>query len=204
MRSRTTSLVLAAVVTALVASTASAAERFEDAVGDATGEAPDIVAVTVSEHEGEFPIRFDIELAPGRLFGSDMETWTDMLLLAVSFSDELDDRGILNNEQTYVTGTHGLTLEMHRDSGAPLAVPEDIYDNLIDFDDAEGTVSFGFQRELVGEPRDFYFQVLLGVERFDDEEDAGSEGDSEEEAEGDAYPEIGQPPAHYRIGTTDG
>ena len=69
MRSCLSSLALAALLAALVGATTLADERYEDAIGDATGDSPDIVAVTVSEPEGESTIRFDIELAPGRLFG---------------------------------------------------------------------------------------------------------------------------------------
>ena len=191
MRSCLSSLALAALLAALVGATTLADERYEDAIGDATGDSPDIVAVTVSEPEGESTIRFDIELAPGRLFGSDMETWTDVVLLAMSPSSEVDERGILQNEQTYLTGAHGVTLEMQRESGAVLATPEDMYEDLVGFDDTDGTLSFAVEPEpeVIEDISDFYFQILLGVER-----------EGSEETEGDAYPEIGEPPAHYRLG----
>ena len=192
---RTSTLAAAAVLLTATTALGSEAARYEDAVGDATGDAPDIVAVTVSEPEGESTIRFDIELAPGRLFGSDMETWTDVLFLAMSPSGEVDERGILQNEQTYLTGTHGVTLEMQRAAGAVLATPEGMYENLVDFDDVDGTLSFAVEREMVGDPFDLYFQVLLGVEREGAEEAA--------EMEGDAYPELDDPPAHYRVGAID-
>jgi len=192
---RTSTLAVAAVLLIATPALGSEPTRYEDAIGDATGDSPDIVAVTVSEPEGESTIRFDIELAPGRLFGSDMETWTDVLFLAMSSSGEVDERGILQNEQTYLTGTHGVTLEMQREAGAVLATPEDMYENLVDFDDIDGTLSFAVDREMIGDPLDLYFQVLLGVERDGAEED--------EEMEGDAYPELGEPPTHYRVSVPD-
>ena len=78
-------LVLAAGITAV------AAERYEDAVGDMDGDSPDIVAVTVSEPEEGPVIRFEIELAPGRPFGTDMETWTDVVFVTMSAEPELDE-----------------------------------------------------------------------------------------------------------------
>ena len=192
---RTPTLAVAAVLLAATTALGSEPTRYQDAVGDATGDSPDIVAVTVSEPEGESTIRFDIELAPGRLFGSDMETWTDVLFLAMSPSGEVDERGILQNEETYLTGTHGVTLEMQREAGAVLATPEDMYENLVGFDDIDGTLSFAVEREMIGDPFDLYFQVLLGVER-----DGAGEA---EEMEGDAYPELDDPPALYRVGASD-
>ena len=43
---------------------------------------------------------------------------------------------------------------------------------------------------LVGDPEGLHWQVLMGVERFEDEST---------DMEGDAYPEEGQPPAYYEL-----
>lgn len=176
-------------------------ERYEDAIGDATGDSPDIVAVTVSEPEGEPGIRFEIELAPGRPFGTDMETWTDVLFLFMSPLSEVDERGILAGDQLYYTGTHAVTLEAQRDAGAMLGTPEgELYWYVVDTDADDTSVSFTFDRKLLDSPLDLYWQVLLGVERFDEME---SGGDGESEMEGDVCPELDQPPAKYRLGATD-
>lgn len=191
-------LIAAAAMAAIVMAGGNAVvadERYEDAVGDAVGDAPDIVAVTVVEPEGEPTIRFEIELAPERPFGTDMETWTDVLFIFMSEVADVDERGIMSSDG-YITGTHGVTLDLQRDAGAMLVTPEDMYWYVVDIRTADDTISFTFDRKLVDNPRELYFQVLLGVER-----DLSGGGEGEEE--GDAYPDIGEPPAYYRLGVPD-
>lgn len=175
----------------------SSPERYADAVGDAAGDAPDIVAVTVSRPEAGPLIRFDVELAPGRPFDTDMKTWTDVIFIAMTGSDRTDDRGLLDDE-VYITGTHGVTLDLQRDTGAMLVTPESLYWNVVDVDATDDTLSFTLDRKLIGSPLDLYWQVLIGVER-DLSGRAGDEG----EMEGDTYPDLGQPPAHFRTGVPD-
>jgi hypothetical protein len=186
--------VITALLMAGMAGGAAADERFEDAIGDVDGDAPDIVAVTVSEPEGQPIIRFEVELAPGRPFGTDMESWTDVLFLALASDDQTDDRGVLDGDSVYITGTHGVTLALQRHSLAPLLTPEDEYYYVVGIDGDDTTIGFRFDPQLVGSPRDLYWQLLVGVER-EDELDRLPEG----EAEGDAYPNEGEPPAHYRL-----
>lgn len=193
---RRTSIIAALAAALLTTSPAlgSAPERFEDATGDALGDAPDIVAVTVSEGEDEPTIRFEIELAPGRPFGTDMETWTDVLFIFMSEVADVDERGIMSSDG-YITGTHGVTLDLQCDVGAMLVTPEGMYWHVVDVETAEDMIAFTFDRKLMDSPLDLYFQVLLGVER-----DLTGWGDEEGEDEGDTYPELDQPPAHYRLG----
>ena len=191
---------LPAVAAALLAASpahGSAPERYEDAVGDTLGDAPDIVAVTVSEGEDEPTIRFEIELAPERPFGTDMETWTDVLFIFMSEVADVDARGIMSSDG-YITGTHGVTLDLQRDVGAMLVTPEDMYWHVVDVEAADDMLTFTFDRKLIDSPLDLYFQVLLGVER-----DLTGWDDTEGEEEGDTYPEVGEPPAHYRLGVPD-
>lgn len=189
---------IAAVLIGLGGSVATAAERCEDAVGDADGDSPDIVAVTVSEPEWEPTIRFEIELAPERPFGTDMETWTDTIFIIMSDKPTTDERGILAGDH-YTTGTHGVTLPMQEQTGAFLVTENDMYYYVVDVDAAGPVLSFTLDRKLIGSPLDLYFQVLLGVER---EEQMKHGGDGESEMEGDVYPELDEPPALYRIGAT--
>ena len=184
----------AVVAVSLAASPAlgSEGQRYEDAVGDATGDSPDIAVVTVSEPEGDPTLRFEIQLAPGRPFGTDMETWSDTVFVLMSDEPTVDERGILVGGWT--TGTHGVTLPIQEQSGAFLVTDEDMYYYVVDVDAAGPVLSFTFDRKLIDSPLDIYFQVLLGIERFD-----AAEGG---EMEGDAYPDEGEPPAHYRVGAS--
>jgi hypothetical protein len=169
-------------------------ERYEDAIGDSVGDAPDIVAITVSAPDDEPTMRFDVELAPGRLFGTDGETWSDVIFIGMAGNDRTDGRGLLD-DGVYITGTHGITLDLQCDTGAMLLTPESLYWYVVDVDTSDDTLSFTLDRKLIDAPPDVYFQVQVGVER-----DLTGSNESEGEVEGDVYPELGQPPAHYRAG----
>ena len=190
MRWRSASLALAALLVGTGGSVALADERYEDALGDATGDAPDITAVTVDVPDGEPTIRFAIEVAPERPFGSDMKTWTDVVFLILSDAPTVDERGIL--EGGFTTGVHGVNLEAQEQAGAMLSTMDDLWWYVVDVDADGDTLTFTLDRKLIGSPTDLYWQVLMGVERFD-----GS--DESDEMEGDTYPELDQPPAHYRV-----
>jgi hypothetical protein len=169
-----------------------AEKHYEDAVGDAEGDAPDIVSVRVGKPEDEDTIRFDIEFAPERPFGSDMQTWTDVVFVAMSATAETDERGVLSSD-VYTTGTHGATLARQAETGAFLVTDDEMYWYVVDVDVAGPVISFTFDRKLLDfYPIDLYWQVLVGVER---EEPVGDEGD--------VYPELDEPPAHYRYGQPD-
>ena len=190
MRWRSASLALAVLLVGTGGSVAGAADRFEDALGDATGDAPDIVAVTVDEPQGESTLRFAIDVAPERPFGSDMETWSDVVFFILSDVPTVDERGIL--EGGFTTGVHGVNLAAQEQAGALLSTMDDLWWYVVDVDSDEDTLTFTFDRKLIGSPTDLYWQVLMGVERFD----GSDEGD---EMEGDTYPEFDQPPAHYKV-----
>ena len=78
---------LAAVLLIAQPAAVAGAERHEDAVGDALGGAPDIVAVTVDEPEGPV-LRFSVEFASEPPLAFD-ETHTDLLWLALDTKDEV-------------------------------------------------------------------------------------------------------------------
>ncbi len=189
--------ILPAVTAALMATggvaLGSEPQRYEDAVGDATGDSPDIVAVTVSEPDEGPLIRFAIELTPERPFGTDLETWTDTVFIIMSSEPTTDDRGILTGDH-YTTGTHGVTLAMQEQTGAFLVTEADMYYYVVDVDATGPVLTFTFDHKLIDSPLDLYWQVLLGVERDDS---------AEGEMEGDIYPEEGEPPAHYHLGVSD-
>jgi hypothetical protein len=148
------------------------------------------VAVTVGVPEGEENIRFDIEFTPERPFGTDHETWTDGVFVLMAGKPDVDERGILAMDH-YLTGTHGVTLPMQLEAGAFLVYGEEMHEGAVDVDVEGPVLSFTLEREGIGDPSELYFQVLLGVER-----DGAEEGD---QMEGDSYPELGEPPAFYRV-----
>ena len=141
----------------------AAEKHYEDAVGDAEGDAPDIVSVSVDKPENEDTIRFDIEFAPERPFGSDMQTWTDVVFVAMSATAETDERGVLSSD-VYTTGTHGATLARQAETGAFLVTDDEMYRYVVDVDVAGPVISFTFDRKLLDfYPIDLYWQVLVGV-----------------------------------------
>lgn len=169
-----------------------AEQRYEDVIGDAVGDAPDITAVTVAEPENEPTIRFTIEFAADRPFGTDMETWTDVVFVLMSAEPETDEQGILSRD-VHTTGTHGVTLDHQAETGAFLVTDADMYWYVVDVEADGPELSFTFDRKLLEfYPIDLYWQVLVGVEREEPVED-----------EGDVYPELDEPPAHYRYGRPD-
>jgi hypothetical protein len=122
-----------------------------------------------------------------------METWTDALFLMLSAEDTVDERGILSGDY-WVTGTHGSTMAGAAGQGALLATEDDIYWYVVDVEVDDTTLAFTFDRKLLGDPTDLYWQVLVGVER--------DETTSDDEEEGDAYPDLGEPPGHFQAGST--
>ena len=191
MRKRWMRVALATLLVLAGGSTAAATERFDDAVGDVVGDAPDIVAVTVSEPDEGSLIRFEIEFTRERPFGTDMDTWTDGIFVLMADQPALDERGILA-EGHYLTGTHGITLPMQEQTGAFLLTPTDMYTYVVDVDSAGPLLVFTFDRKLMEDPRELHFQVLVGTER-----DGAPEG---AEPEGDMYPDEGEAPAYYALG----
>jgi hypothetical protein len=168
------------------------AERYEDAVGDAGGDAPDIMAVTVSEPGGGPTLRFEIELAKDPPLDTDRETWTDAAFVTLSPVATIDERGLLS-EDLYTTGTHGMTVEDQRQTGGFLAAGEELYWYVVDAEVDGSVVSFTVDRKLLGDAPQLYWQVLTGLDRADTDED-----------EIDVYPDTDRPPALYVAGEPGG
>ena len=59
------------------------ATRHEDPVGDATGDAPDIVACTISEPDDGPVIAISVEFASEPPLETDMETYTDVVFIGL-------------------------------------------------------------------------------------------------------------------------
>jgi hypothetical protein len=192
MRTRSAGFGLAMLLVVLVGGTAIGAERYEDAVGDALGDAPDIVAVTISEADNGPLFSIAVEFAEERPFGTDMETYTDVMFVGLGAAPDVDERGIMDDASTYLTGTHGVTLERDAEQGAHLVTPERMYWQVVDVAVDGPVVTFTLDRQLIDSPLDLYFQVLVGVER-------GEEAEGTDE--GDTYPELDVPPAVYPLGS---
>jgi hypothetical protein len=196
MRTHVTSLALAFCLAAMATGTTVAQERYEDAVGDAIGDAPDIAAVTVEPAEWGPLLSIGVEFTGDRQFGTDMKTWSDTVFVMMSAEPTVDERGILSGE-VYTTGTHGVTVEDQAASGAMLATPPGVtvsglYWNVVDVEAEDDALIFTFDRQLIGCPSELQVQVLVGVERDD--------SDAEE---GDAFPELSEPPLTIPLGRCD-
>ena len=187
---RTTSVFAATAATLLLSCPAlgGGTEPYEDTAGDATGASPDIVSVQVDEPEGESTVRFAVEFAQDPPLGTDMETWSDVVFLLMAADDTVDERGILAGD-VYTTGTHGVTLEPMLDSGALLVTPDTMLWRVVDLAVDGPVLSFTLDRQLLGDPLELHWQLLVGVER---DQPVGDEGD--------LYPDEGEPPALYRLG----
>ena len=169
----------------------AAGQRYEDAVGDVIGDAPDIVAVTVEEAEYGPLFSISVEFGPERPFGSDMATYTDVIFVEMAAEPTVDERGIMQSGIGYLTGTHGVTLKMQAEAGAHLLTPTGMYEQVVDVAVEGPVLTFTLDRQLIDSPRDLYFQVLVGVERGEEVE--GTD-------EGDVYPELDVGPAHFELG----
>jgi len=197
MRTQWVSLALATSLIMVGGNVAVAAERFEDAIGDALGDAPDIVAVTVDDEDSPL-VSISIEFGEERPFGSDMETWTDAIFVIMAADPAVDERGYLVSGAGYVTGTHAVQLDTHVDSGAILLTPNAMLEDTVDVAVDGPVLTFTLDSGLMDSPPDLYFQILVGVERYEDGEEvtAGEE-------EGDMFPDEGEPPAHVQLDSVD-
>ena len=183
-----------AVLVLAITNAAAAEERYEDAVGDVTGDAPDIVAVTIDEADNGPLFSISVEFGEERPFGSDMATYTDVIFIGMGAAPDVDERGIMDGATTFLTGTHGVTLQRETDHGAHLVTPERMYWQVVDVAVDGPVLTFTLDRQLIDNPLDLYFQVLVGVER-------GEEAEGTDE--GDTYPELDQPPARFPLGAPD-
>jgi hypothetical protein len=173
-------------------SVANQASRFEDAVGDAGGDAPDIVAVIISEPDEGPVLAISVEFASEPPLRTDMETYTDVVFVDLVCDPEAPlTVEVEEHETDYVFGTHGVTLERDAESGAHLYVAEgasDLYWHVVDVSVDGPTIRWTIDRKLLGDPDVLSWAVLVGVER----EDATEE-------EYDTCPDLGEPRGVYTL-----
>jgi hypothetical protein len=174
-------LAAALAVTAPAAVTAGA-ERYLDEIGDATGDAPDVVAVTIDEPEGPL-LSISIELATEPPLSAD-EDHTDGLWVVLDTDPEVT----MPELDGFTIGTLGATLSEDLERGGHLLAGEDLYWHVVDVAVDGPTVTFRVDRKLLGDPVDLYFRVHSTALQ---NEPAGDEVD--------LYPEEGEPAASFRL-----
>jgi len=163
------------------------ATRHEDPVGDATGDAPDIVACTISEPDDGPVVAISVEFASEPPLETDMETYTDVVFIGLVTDPEatptLEAQGEGKDEASAdetdnIFGAHAVTLPEYLESGAHLYVAEGTSDLFWHVDVAvDGPlVTWTLDRKLIGDPDMLSWHVLAGVER---EETADGESDDE-------------------------
>jgi len=167
---------------AMSTSAAIGAERYEDAVGDALGDAPDLVAVEVDEPAGPV-LNFSVVFASAPPLAGDAET-TDILWLAldtdpqVSFP-ELDGFSLM---------TMGRWLPRDEQTGSNLLAGDELYWHVVDVDSDGPVVTFSLDRKLLGDPSELWFRVYSATLRG-----------SLYTEETDVYPADDEPAAHYTL-----
>jgi len=174
--SRSLSIAAGAMALALVGSSAvCASERTEDPLGDAIGDAPDIVAVTFSQPGDEPRVSVSIEFAEDSPFDSDMETYTDVVFIHL----HVDPQAVntiqfdTEDEYDYIIGTHAVQLPFFVESGGMLyetAGLSELHENVVDVEVDGETVTWTVDRALIGDPDMISWAVLAGVEIEDAEE----------------------------------
>jgi hypothetical protein len=172
----------AVALTLLCTSTALADEHFEDAVGDALGDAPDVVAVTVSEPEGPV-LSFRVTFASEPPLAAD-GTRTDLLWLALDTDPEV----AFPELDGYSMMSMGRTRAVELETGGYLLAGDDLYAHVVDIALDGGAITFSVDRKLLGDPAELDFRVYS----------AALEGSLYTE-ETDHYPDEGEPPAHYAL-----
>lgn len=192
---RTSMTVVLAVALVLAgAAAASAAETYQDAVGDATGAAPDIVAVTIEDSEDMPVVGISVEFASEPPLGTDEETWTDVVFIGLVTDPETGPDGqplsrvaLVDSVADYTIGAHGVTLPDYLEAGGHLVVSGgDLYWFVVDVAVEGPTVTWNLDRKLIGDPEVLAFGVIAGVER-----------DDATEEEYDVFPDEGEPLALY-------
>jgi hypothetical protein len=193
--SRTSITVVSATALVLAgAGSAAAGERYQDLVGDATGAAPDIVAVTIEDSEDMPVVGISVEFASTPPLGTDEETWTDVVFIGLVTDPETGPDGqplsrvaLVDSDADYTIGAHGVTLPQYLETGGHLVVSEgDLYWFVVDVAVEGPTVTWNLDRKLIGDPDVLAFGVIAGVER----DDATEEGY-------DVFPDEGEPFALY-------
>jgi hypothetical protein len=193
---RMTSIVVisAAALVLTGAGSAAAAERYQDPVGDATGAAPDIVAVTIEDPEDMPVVSVSVEFASEPPLDTDEETWTDAVFISLVADPDTGPDGrplsrvaLVDPDADYTIGAHGVTLPQYLEAGGHLVVSGgDLYWFVVDVAVEGPTVTWNLDRKLIGDPDELAFGVIAGVER-----------DDATEEEYDVFPDEDEPLALY-------
>ena len=173
---------LAAVLLGASPALGSGAERYEDAVGDAIGESPDIVAVEVDEREGPV-LRFSVIFASEPPLAANADD-TDILWLALDTAPEVSLPELDGFSITAMAGT----LPRDQEMGSHLLAGDDLYWHVVDVATDGPAVIFRVDRKLLGDPAELWFRVYA----------AALHGSLYTE-QVDHYPEKSEPPAFYRL-----
>ena len=173
----------AAVALALACTSATVAdEHFEDAGGDALGDAPDLVAVTVSEPEGPL-LSFRIEFASEVRLEAD-GAGMDILWLALDTDPEVTFPEL----DGYSMASVGAMLPGELETGGHLLAGNDLYWRVVDLALDGAAITFSVDRKLLGDPDGLYFRVYS----------AALQGSLYTE-QVDHFPEVDEPPARYTL-----
>ena len=152
----------AAIPITLVLALASAsaglgADRYEDAVGDGLGDAPDIVAVEIDEPEGPV-LRFRVLFASESPLTAD-EAHTDILWLALDTDPEVSFPEL----DGFSLGVVANGLSRDQEMGSHLLAGEDLYWHVVDVAVDGPAVVFRVDRKLLGDPTDLWLRVYSGA-----------------------------------------
>ena len=167
--------------------TGLADERYEDAVGDALGDAPDVVTVMVDEPGGPV-LSFAVEFASEPPLEAD-ETHTDFLWLAM----DTDPDVAFPELDGYSIGVLGGTLPGELETGGHLLAGSDLYWHVVDVAVDGPAVTYRLDRKLLGDPTELYFRVYS----------AALHGSLYTE-QTDFYPGEDEPPALYTLSKEQG
>lgn len=156
-----------------------AAERIEDAVRDAVGGAPDIVAVTVSEPDHGPLIAVSVEFADDPPLDTDWENYTDVVFIDLACDPEVallvEDSNAADDPTDYIFGAAAVQLPEYLESGGHLYVSaglSDVYYHVVDVEIDGKTVTWTVDRKLLGDPDVLSWVVLAGIDQEEPPQDA--------------------------------
>ena len=182
MRRLWTAVPIALALSLASASVGLGAERYEDAVGDALGDAPDIVAVEIDEPEGPV-LRFSVVFASEPPLAAS-GTSSDILWLALDTDPEVSFPELDGFSVMALAGG----LPRDQEMGSHLLAGDDLYWHVVDVATDGPAVVFRVDRKLLGDPTDLWLRVYsaalhgsLYTERVDH------------------YPEEHEPPIAYQL-----
>lgn len=159
-----------------VRSEGRSATRHVDAADDATGMAPDILAVTIDGRTDSPLVGISVEFASEPALRTDGDTWTDAVFIFLTSDPALDGDGCAvglasrtDVRSDFAIGAHGVTLGTLVEEGGHLAVGDgtDLYWLVVDVAVDGPIVTWRLDRKLLGDPDALAVQVLAGVEHED-------------------------------------